>query len=882
MTLRTRPETERKKENKAERSIRYGEGASGRNSGDARAFRETRGDFRKLFLGQIRNMALHGKAGERAKGKLTRGYDDRYFGQGRRLKLWRLCHFFLTISSLWSSSGEASLGYTHHSVSLTDATGSKQSKQTSPSVRSFVWDLEDGGWFSSRIELPNVKMAAGRRLGPHAFRLPLRRPREQEFLALEAKDVSRSHELVLVLVEGAPEAGKSTVFKKPMDPWLICHTTTGDGRPRSEFDAVGDILSLENETPGSNCVSNPMESLLGSFDLQSNVITPKEAWLEGHRCLRLDTGSEAADQEADGRGKERPKECFSNLLLPKASLSGCCCEISDPLLTGITCGSVRGAVRLASSTSSTRQGEMKLQVISCRLCWSFIVKAVSPRLWLVGGLLSAVELASRTLSPAPSMPPFPLSLSLSLRYQLGGAEQDGRPLGARGAERRGLFTAFFIFLSSAPSSISLLSVTVVGPLWGHFGIHETIRTAANKCLLTQPDQVAPTRVGGGVRVTFLRFEEKKKCEASIDEMTLFVSNIIENKGQKKARPRPSRSMAESIPALAARSRGGVSCKIWSRVGRFEEKVQLAAGLGLTSQERLFSLRITKVYCLTACHCKLIHGPRGGKKAERDGSAKAASEQGFLGLWPRSSLRYFLSRRHLAGAYFQRGCQPAGLIFFLLISTSDSVEFFSPFELFFFRCWIESADCEEQEGPRAECGYLPWQFQYLCSSRHGAEGEKKKSKNIGSYLLRRYLLVPARIKIRFLCLDIQIPGSFDKVASSLGPAYSLRRQKKSVSYRARERRGEKLIVADIHIHLDLHRTDYTPGILCLLLFLTLPKLCPNPHPIKPAFPLRLWSRRFAPTSTGAADATDATDLLQLQGSPLQENTSNFVPYGVGSV
>ncbi|KAK1497530.1 hypothetical protein CTAM01_07800 [Colletotrichum tamarilloi] len=43
--------------------------------------------------------------------------------------------------------------------------------------------------------------------------------------------------------------------------------------------------------------------------------------------------------------------------------------------------------------------------------------------------------------------------------------------------------------------------------------------------------------------------------------------------------------------------------------------------------------------------------------------------------------------------------------------------------------------------------------------------------------------------------------------------------------------------------------YSLQILCLLLFLTLPKLCPNPHPIKPAFPLRLWSRRFAPTSTG---------------------------------
>ncbi|KAG7058798.1 hypothetical protein JMJ77_0006169 [Colletotrichum scovillei] len=94
--------------------------------------------------------------------------------------------------------------------------------------------------------------------------------------------------------KGAPEAGKSTVFKKPSqvrftkrgEQWAhgssvvhmmesIGHTTPGDSRPRSDSDTVGDILSLENETP------NSMESLLGSVDLQSNVVTPKEAWLEG-------------------------------------------------------------------------------------------------------------------------------------------------------------------------------------------------------------------------------------------------------------------------------------------------------------------------------------------------------------------------------------------------------------------------------------------------------------------------------------------------------------------------------------------------------------------------------------------------------------------------
>ncbi|EXF78464.1 hypothetical protein CFIO01_11957 [Colletotrichum fioriniae PJ7] len=193
------------------------------------------------------------------------------FGQGRRLKLWRLCQFIWsrnlevrplqTISSLRPSQAKRLLEYTHHLVYLTGATGPK-----------------------AIITHPRLEAVEA-----------------VEFLYSLA---ANTH------LEGDSGSRKSTVFEAPSqvrftkrgEQWAYGssvvhmmesrgHTATRDSGPRSDFDTVGDILSLENETP------NPIESLLGFLDLQSSVVIPEEAWVGGQwQCCGFEVTTAVADK----------------------------------------------------------------------------------------------------------------------------------------------------------------------------------------------------------------------------------------------------------------------------------------------------------------------------------------------------------------------------------------------------------------------------------------------------------------------------------------------------------------------------------------------------------------------------------------------------------
>lgn len=129
----------------------------------------------------------------------------------------------------------------------------------------------------------------------------------------------------------------------------------------------------------------------------------------------------------------------------------------------------------------------------------------------------------------------------------------------------------------------------------------------------------------------------------------------------------------------------------------------------------------------------------------------------------------------------------------------------------------------------------------------------------------------------------------------------RRQSKSVTHRVRERRGKIDRCRYPHpsrpspYRLHTRRAAYfrTPYRFFVFFFFSLfPSSVLIPTPSNPpslsacgADDLRQRPRVGGKVSTdacfgGAADATDTTDLLQLQGSPLQENTSNLSRQGKG--